>query len=52
MYSRNIVCSVRVVRKHWVCLTFLACINGINSDIVAFEEHGAENAGRVSLCFA
>ena len=51
MYSRNIVCSVRVVRKHGVGLTFWAYINGINSDIVAFEKSGTENAGRVSLCF-
>ena len=45
MYSRNIVCFVRIIRKHGVGPTFFACINGINSDIVAFEEHGAENAG-------
>lgn len=48
MYSRNIVCFVRIIRKHGVGLTFWDYINGINSDIVAFEEHGAENAGRVS----
>ena len=52
MYFRNIVCFVRIIRKHGVGLTFWDYINGINSDIVAFEEHGAENAGRVSLCFA
>ena len=50
MYSQNIVCFVRVIRKHGVGPTFWVYINGINSDIVAFEEHGAENAGcRFSL---